>query len=78
MLARRPSAIQFVADAHSHAKFIGWVSGTAALLEAAGSSAERRDEGYVALDNGESKSSAEQFVQACRSLRHWPRENTLN
>ena len=78
VLARRPSAIQFVADAHAHAKFIGWVSGAAALLEAAGSSAERRDEGYVALDNGKAQSAAEQFVQACRSLRHWPRENTLN
>jgi catalase len=70
-LASRPPAVQFVLDAHTHAKFVAWGDAAGVLFDAAGIGAERRDDGYVALGDG---SSPADFVERCRSLRHWQRE----
>ena len=56
----------FVADAYGHCKFIGYVSDSEALLEAAGA---ELDDGCVDLTDG-----AGAFVAACRELRYWDRE----
>jgi catalase len=69
-LARSPAARQFVADAHGHAKFVGFADTAAPLLAAAGLE-DRTDEGYVALDG--SAGSAESFLAACRAVRYWAR-----
>ncbi|MDY7103318.1 MAG: catalase [Actinomycetota bacterium] len=69
-LAQDATAKDFVSDAFAHAKFIGHVDASAALLRAAGV-AEQVDDGFVALDGTE---SAAGFLEACRSLRYWDRE----
>jgi catalase len=64
------AAMQFVADAFAHSKFIGYVDSATPLLEAAGV-ADRLDGGCISLDGS---GSVEQFVEQCRSLRFWDRE----
>jgi catalase len=68
-LAELPAAKDFVTDAHSHKKVIGYVAGAAGLFAAAGLS-ETMDVGYcdVATPAG-----AKQFVASCRALRVWER-----
>ncbi len=67
-MARVAAARDFVADAFAHLKFVGYVPAAELLLEKAG---VMSDEGIVLLD---SANSVGRFVETCRKLRYWPRE----
>ena len=69
-LAADPAAKDFVTDAHHHCKLIAYHPDAAPLLDAAGVLAEV-DEGYVALDG---RSAPSTFLERCRKLRHWDRD----
>jgi catalase len=69
-LANNATARDFVADAFSHRKFIGYVDAATPLFANAGVS-DNRDEGFIALKNPADCSA---FITACRQLRHWVRE----
>jgi Catalase/C-terminal domain found in long catalases len=70
-LARDPAARDFVTDAHTHAKFIGYVADAMPLLEATGIR-ELMDDGFIELDaDGQ---DAGDFIEKCRELRFWSRQ----
>jgi catalase len=68
-LASDAAVRDFIADAHAHCKFVGYVAAADPLLEAAGVR-PLMDAGYVALDDV----GAAAFLQQCRELRLWDRE----
>jgi catalase len=68
-LAELPAAKDFVTDAHSHKKVIGYVAGAASLFAAAGLG-ETMDVGYCDIAT---PAGAKQFVASCRALRVWER-----
>jgi catalase len=72
-LSSSPVAIQFVADAHAHAKFIGWTAPALPLIAAA-LPEDVRDGGWVELKG--TRPSATTFVETCRTLRYWDRDPT--
>jgi catalase len=74
LLAKDPSARDFVADAFAHLKVIGYAPSALPLLEKAGV-ANALDEACLAL---EGPADASRFVAKCRGLRHWPREFALD
>ena len=69
LLAALPAARDFITDAYTHCKFIGYVGDLAPLLEAAGL-AGLTDDGFADLG----RSSAADFVTRCAELRFWPRQ----
>ncbi|MDX1930581.1 MAG: catalase [Pirellulaceae bacterium] len=69
-LSKDPAVREFVADALSHRKFIGYVPHAEGLLEKAGADSSNRSQ-LVLLDQLE---SAKSFVTQCRNLRSWPEE----
>jgi catalase len=69
-----PPARDFVADAYAHCKFIAYSSAALRLFEKAGI-ADALDEGFVGLKKG---TDAQAFVEACRQLRLWNREQAFN
>lgn len=69
-LTGEAAARDFVADAFSHCKFIGFTSGAIPLLVKAGIDPEA-DEGLVDLENAKAVAG---FIEACRKLRLWSRE----
>ncbi|WP_456303658.1 catalase [Humitalea rosea] len=69
MLAKDATARDFVNDAFAHAKFIGYAESAKPLLKAAGITA--MDDGFIPL---KAAADAAAFIEACRGLRHWPRE----
>jgi catalase len=71
-LAARPAARDFLTDAVAHCKFIGYTSGAAALLEAAGLPADPadQDDGFISLE----EYPAAEFIARCRQLRYWQRQ----
>ena len=71
-LAEKPSARDFVTDAHAHAKFVGVGANAATLLDAAGIDESMRDGGYITL--GDTNKSATGLLDACADLRFWERE----
>ncbi len=73
-LVQESTARDFVADAFAHAKFIGYVSAAMPLMEKAGI-ADSLDKGCIHLEKGEDTSW---FVEACRNLRFWEREDKVN
>ena len=70
MLAKEPTARDFVADAFVHCKFIGYCEAARPLLEAAGIAA-MLDDGCVVLRETE---AVGKFIEMCRDLRFWQRE----
>ena len=70
LLAKEPTARDFVADAFAHLKFIGYAETALPLLKKAGVF-EDLDEGCLSLAAGD---DAEHFVARCRTLRFWQRE----
>lgn len=68
-LSGHPAVKDFVSDAFSHYKHIGYVAGSAPLLEVAGV-AGRTDEAFHDLGSVE----PDAFVAALASLRHWERD----
>ncbi len=69
MLAGKPPAREFAADAFAHCKFIAYTDSAMPLFEKAGI-ASSLDEGCVKL----SANNASAFVQMCRKLRYWDRK----
>ena len=72
-LLTNAAAKDFVCDAFAHLKFIGYVDAAMALFEKAGIAADI-DGGFVPLAKPRGPVT---FVQACRKLRNWERENTM-
>lgn len=70
LLAGEAAARDFVADAFSHCKFIGFTPGAVPLLAKAGVE-PGADEGMLPLAE---KASATDFIESCRGLRLWARE----
>jgi len=72
MLTKESAARDFVADAFAHLKFIGFVPAAKPMLAKAGLAGDE-DEGLVPLDSA----SVSAFVEKCRKLRLWTREQTV-
>ncbi|HBB85971.1 MAG TPA: catalase HPII, partial [Sulfitobacter sp.] len=70
-IAKNKPAQDFVSDAFAHNKFIAWTTAADPLLNAAG---VEKDEGTVEV----SAKNADDFLQSCRKLRFWEREEKLN
>ncbi len=64
----------FIRDAFSHLKFIGYTDAALPLFQKAGI-ANSLDEACVKLDGPKSVSN---FINACRKLRYWKREETIS
>jgi catalase len=69
VLAKEPTARDFVADAFAHSKFIGYVEAALPLFEKAGV-LDSRDDGCMALEGPEGCAA---FIATCRQLRFWAR-----
>jgi catalase len=69
-LGQEPTARDFVADAFTHCKFIGYVKTALPLFTKAGVP-DNGDGGCMALEGPE---SCAPFIAMCRQLRFWPRE----
>jgi catalase len=69
-LAADAASKDFVSDAFAHCKFIGLTAEAEAIFAAAGL-ADDLDEACIALAKA---GDAGTFIEACRALRHWPRE----
>jgi catalase len=72
-LAIYPAARDFVTDAFTHCKFIGYVEGAMPLFAKTNLTA-MMDEGFVSLDDAR---DVPRFVKRCRKLRLWERESKL-
>jgi catalase len=70
LLSVDAAAKDFVTDAFAHCKYIGMSAEAEAIFEKAGI-AEELDEACLPLGK---PADAKVFVEACRNLRHWPRE----
>jgi catalase len=70
-LLQESTARDFVADAFTHCKFIGYVESALPLFGRAGISAEDFDEGCIAMANAK---DAKSFVASLAKLRVWGRE----
>jgi catalase len=67
LLATKPAARDFVADAVAHHKFIAYVEAAVTLFEKAGA---ELDKGFIRL---EKPKDCSEFVTQCRKLRFWER-----
>lgn len=72
-LTTEATARDFVADAFSHCKFIGFTTGAVPLLSKAGIE-PNLDEGLIPLDN---RNAVSDFMKSCRKLRIWAREDAV-
>ena len=73
-LMKSGPARDFISDAFVHLKFIAWVSAALPLFERAGIGKEM-DQGCIELTGAK---SAAEFVAACRKIRMWEREPSVN
>ncbi len=70
LLSLDAAAKDFITDAFAHCKFIGMTAEAEPIFVKAGIG-DDLDEACLPLGKaGDAKS----FIQACRALRHWPRE----
>ena len=74
LLAKDAAAKDFVSDAFGHCKLIGYGADAKTLFSEARVPPEL-DDGFVALAKAKDATS---FVEACRALRFWPRELTVD
>jgi catalase len=72
-LTGEAAARDFVADAFSHCKFIGFTKGAVPLIIKAGVDPEV-DEGLIELNSPRSIAA---FIESCRKLRLWGRESSV-
>jgi catalase len=72
-LSANPAAKDFVTDAVAHCKFVGYTDAAGPLLTTTGMD-KLLDDGFIQLETG----NAAAFVQLCRQLRYWPRQQPLN
>ncbi|MFG6595911.1 catalase [Sulfitobacter sp. 1A13368] len=70
-IAKNKPSQDFVSDAFAHNKFIAWTPAADPLLNAAG---VEKDEGTMEV----SADNVAAFLQTCRKLRFWQREEKLN
>ena len=73
-LSRDATAKNFVTDAFAHCKYIG-ISAEAGAIFAACGIADDLDEACLPLRKPE---DAAPFIKACRGMRYWPRELTVD
>ena len=69
-LAEDPAAREFVTDAFTHGKFIGFAPAATPLLDTAGIAGDG-DRGVVKLGG---RAAAGSFLESCRGMRVWDRE----
>ena len=74
LLSKDATAKNFLTDAYSHCKFIGYNADALPLFDKAGL-ADCLDAGCIELG---SKRSISDFTDACRQLRYWVREVTVD
>ncbi len=74
LLSIDAAAKDFVTDAFAHCKFIGISPEAKAIFEAAGI-ADDLDEACLPIV---AAADAGKFIEACRALRHWPREGKVD
>ncbi|MBT2186777.1 catalase [Sphingobium sp. H33] len=74
LLALDAAAKDFVTDAFAHCKYIG-VGAEAEPIFAAAGIADKLDEACLPLGKA---ADAKNFIEACRALRFWPRELTVD
>ncbi|MFT0858843.1 catalase [Ancylobacter sp. G4_0304] len=72
-LVGEAAARDFIADAFAHCKFIGFTPAAVPLLAKAGVVPDA-DEGLIALDGNASVAG---FIETCRKLRLWAREENV-
>lgn len=72
-LSKHPAVRDFIEDAFAHRKFIAYTPATEKLLEKVGL-LDQRDDGFHRLANGK---DAKPFIEKCRQLRFWQREQAL-
>ncbi len=72
-LQNEPTARDFVSDAFSHAKFIAYNEQAIVLLEKSGVP-KSKDEGIILLKKDQ---DIPQFMNSCKQLRYWKREEKL-
>jgi len=70
LLKTHGPAKDFVSDAFAHCKFVAYSEAAVALFEAA-AIADKRDEGFIALNH---RRDVDAFIKAARALRLWSRE----
>ena len=68
-LARQPAVRDFIADAYTHCKFVGYVEDAIPLFRTAGL-AEPLDDGFVQLTD---QPTINDFIVRCGQLRFWAR-----
>lgn len=73
-LAKDATARDFVDDAFAHCKFIGYTPAAKTLFDSVGLTA-MLDDGCIALDD---PGDCNAFIEACRDLRYWPREEKVD
>ena len=73
-LAKDATAGDFVDDAFAHCKFIGYTPAARKLFDSVGLTA-MLDDGCVPFNGPD---DADRFVQACRQVRFWPREEKVD
>jgi catalase len=74
LLSLDAAAKDFVTDAYAHCKYIG-IGAEAEPIFAAAGIAEGLDEACLPLGK---PTDAKGFIEACRALRYWPREMTVD
>lgn len=72
-LVRNAAAKDFVSDAFAHLKFIAYVDAAKPLFEKTGIAGDM-DDGFILLSEAKGPAA---FVEACRKLRLWKREDAL-
>lgn len=74
MLSAEKTAQDFVSDAFGHLKYMAYVEAAMPLLTKVGV-ADDLDDGCIALEDDATVAA---FVEACRSLRDWAREEMVD
>jgi len=74
LLSLDAAAKDFVTDAFAHCKYIG-ISADAETIFAKAGIADDLDEACLPISK---PADAQAFVEACRALRHWPRETMVD
>jgi catalase len=74
LLSRDSAAKDFATDAFAHCKFIGISADAEAIFVKAGI-ADDLDEACLPIGK---PADAKTFIEACRALRHWPREAAVD
>ena len=72
-LADLPALRDFISDAFTHCKYIGFNKMAEQLLNTAGIGA-KLDGGCIRLDSAKAEKTCTGFIECCAALRYWDRE----